>query len=149
MRGHGGASDQTPLDQKVRVVPHDLAVLARAGLRLVGVDHEIMRPVADLLGHERPLQPGRKARTAPPALAGGLDLIDQPIPALVQDRLGAVPSAPGARAGEAPVALAVEVAKDAVFISEHRMLVCFVTLTVNEAIPAHWQVHPVFSQHCR
>jgi hypothetical protein len=119
--GHCGAGDQAALHQEMRIVPHDLAVLAGAGLGFIGIDHEIMRPVADLLGHERPLQPGRKAGAAAPALAGRLHLVDQPIAALLQDRLGAVPGAARACAGEAPVALAVEVAKDAVLIVEHRV----------------------------
>ena len=44
MRVHREACDQAALDQKMRIVPHDLAVLAGAGLGLVGVDHEIARP---------------------------------------------------------------------------------------------------------
>ena len=44
MRVHREARDQAALDQKMRVVPHDLAVLAGAGLGLVGIDHEIARP---------------------------------------------------------------------------------------------------------
>ena len=31
IRAHGEAGDQTPLDQQMRVVPHDLAVLTGAG----------------------------------------------------------------------------------------------------------------------
>jgi hypothetical protein len=41
MRPHGEAGDQAAFDQQMRVVPHDLAILAGAGLGLVGVDHEI------------------------------------------------------------------------------------------------------------
>ena len=48
MRAHGAAGDQAALDQEMRIVPHDLAVLAGAGLGFVGVDHEIMRPLAQL-----------------------------------------------------------------------------------------------------
>ncbi len=67
MRGHGAAGDQAALDQQMRIVAHDLAVLAGAGLGFVGIDHEIMRPLAQGLGHERPLQAGRKAGAAAPA----------------------------------------------------------------------------------
>ena len=42
---HRAAGDQAALDQQMRIVPHDLAVLAGAGLGLVGVDDEIVRPV--------------------------------------------------------------------------------------------------------
>ena len=41
---HGEGGDQATLDQEMRIVPHDLAVLAGAGLRLVGIDDEITRP---------------------------------------------------------------------------------------------------------
>ena len=44
VRAHGEAGDQAALDQRVRVVAHDLAVLAGAGLGLVGVDDEVARP---------------------------------------------------------------------------------------------------------
>src|ERR1051326_8910953 len=59
---------------------------------LVGIDHEIVRPVADLLAHEGPFQPGRKAGAAAPALARGLHLVDDRVAAPFQDRLGAVRS---------------------------------------------------------
>ncbi len=120
VRGHRGAGIEAALDQQMRIVPHDLAVLAGAGLGLVGIDHEIMRPVADLLGHERPLEAGREARAAAPALARLLHLVDQPVAALLDEALGAVPGAALARALEAPVALAVEIAEDAILICEHR-----------------------------
>ena len=122
VRRHGGAGDQAALDEKMRIVPHDLAVLAGAGLGLVGIDDEIMRPVADLLGHERPLQPGREARAAAAALAGGLHLVDDPVAALLDDRLGAVPGAARARALEAPVVQAVEIEEDAILVCEHHDL---------------------------
>ncbi len=64
---HGETGDQAALDQQMRIVPHDLAVLAGAGLGLVGIDHEIVRAAVGLLGHERPFQPGRKAGAAAPA----------------------------------------------------------------------------------
>src|SRR6185437_4792595 len=74
IRGHRSAGIEATLDEKMRIVPHDLAVFAGAGLRLVGIDHEIMRPVADLLGHERPFEAGREACAAAPALARRLHL---------------------------------------------------------------------------
>ena len=116
---HRAAGDQAALDQKMRIVPHDLAVLAGAGLGLVGIDHEIVRPVADGLGHERPFHAGREARAAAAAQARRLHLVDDGVAALLQDRLGAVPGAALARAFEAPVALAVEVLEDAVLVVEH------------------------------
>ncbi len=66
---HGEAGDQAAFDQQMRIVPHDLAVLAGARLGLVGIDDEILRPTVRLLRHERPFQPGRKAGAAAPAQA--------------------------------------------------------------------------------
>ncbi len=71
---HRVAGDQAAFDQEVRVVPHDLPVLAGAWFGLVGVDHQIVRPLAQHLGHERPLQPGAEARAAAAAQARVLDL---------------------------------------------------------------------------
>src|SRR6202022_5104609 len=117
---HREACEQAALDQKMRIVPHDLAVLAGAGLGLVRVDHEIARPaVGRFLRHERPFQAGWKTCPATPAQPRGLHLVDDPVAALVDDRLGAVPGAAAARSFEAPVLKAVEVAEDAVLVVEH------------------------------
>ena len=62
MRAHGEAGDQAAFDQLVRIVAHDIAVLAGARLALVGIDHQIMRPRPRFLGHERPFQAGRETR---------------------------------------------------------------------------------------
>ena len=70
MRAHREAREQAALDQKMRIVPHDLAVLAGAGLGFVGVDDEVARPaVGGFLGHERPFQTGRESRPAASAKA--------------------------------------------------------------------------------
>ena len=122
---HRAAGDQAAFDEQMRIVPHDLAILAGAGLGLVGVDDEIMRPVTDRLGHERPLQPGREAGAAAAAQARGLHLVDDSVAALVQDRLGAVPGAALARALEAPVVEAVQVPEDAVLVVEHQAFTVF------------------------
>src|SRR5262249_33505679 len=81
--------------------------------------------VADLLGHERPLEASGEARAAAPALAGSLHLVDQPVAALLDDRLGAVPGAALARAVEAPVMLAIEIPEDAVLVVEHHSALHF------------------------
>jgi hypothetical protein len=72
VRAHGEAGDQAPLDQRMRIVPHDLAVLAGAWLGLVGVHHQIVRPAVRFLRHEGPFQPRRKSGAAAPAQARGL-----------------------------------------------------------------------------
>src|SRR5262249_47008076 len=125
---HREARDQAALDQEMRVVPHDLPVLAGAGLRLVGIDHEIVRTAVGLLGHERPLQPGGKAGAAAPAQARGFHLVDDPVAAFFQDRLAAVPGAAFARTLEAPIVQAVEVLEYAILVLEHRY--AFIALSV-------------------
>jgi hypothetical protein len=120
MRPHGEAGHQAAFDQQMRVVAHDLAILAGAGLRLVGIDDEIMRPPVGLLRHERPLEAGGKACAAAAAQAGGLDLVDNAIAALLEDRFGAIPRAPRARARKPPVVQAVEVRENTILILEHQ-----------------------------
>ena len=131
VHAHGAAGDQASLDQKMRIVPHDLAVLAGAGLRLVGIDHEIARPPVRLLGHERPFQPGRETRAAAAALARSFHFVDDGVAALFQDRLGAVPAAARARAVEAPAMVAVEIFENAVLVGEHA--VCVVSCAVGRS----------------
>src|SRR5262249_21732654 len=118
---HGEARDQAALDEKVRIVAHDVTILTGTGLRLIGVDHKIMGPVAGLLGHKRPLEPGREPGAAATAQSRGLDLVNDGVTAFLQDRLGAIPGAARAGAGQAPVAAAVEIAKDAILVIEHRL----------------------------
>ena len=105
------AGDQASFDEQMRIVPHDLAILAGARLGLVGVDDEIARAAVGLLGHERPFHAGRESGAAAAALAGRLHFVDDGVAALVQDRLGAVPGAARARAGKPPIVAAVEILK--------------------------------------
>ncbi len=49
---HREGCDQAAFDQKMRIVPHDVAVFARAGLGFVRIDDEIVRPLLHLFGHE-------------------------------------------------------------------------------------------------
>ena len=79
-RAHRVAADRHALDQRVRVVAQDVAVVAGAGLALVGIADDVFlaRRVAR---HEAPLHAGRKARAAAAAQAGGLHLLDDLPPA--------------------------------------------------------------------
>src|SRR6266702_5835770 len=120
VRVHRAARDQAAFDQEMRIMPHDLAILAGAGLGLVGVDDEIARPaVGRFLRHERPFQAGREAGAATATQAGGLHLVDDPVAALVDDTLGAIPGAAAPRTLEPPIVEAVEVLEDAVLVLEH------------------------------
>ena len=77
---HGKAGDERAFDQLVRIVADDLAVLAAAGFRFVGVDDEVARPRrVRRLGHEAPLHPRREAGAATAAQAAGLDGVDDGI----------------------------------------------------------------------
>src|SRR5262245_55325830 len=100
----------------MRIVAENLAVLAGAGLRLIGIDDEIMRPTVGLLGHERPFQPGRESGAAASAQPRRLHLVDDPIATLLQNRLGAVPRAARPRALETPVVEPVEIREDAILV---------------------------------
>ena len=119
VRPHRERGDEAAFDQQVRIVPHDLAVLARAGLGFVGVDDEIGR-ARIVLRHERPLEAGRKASATAPAQTRRFHLVDDAVLAEVDQLLGVVPGAAGARTGKPPVVEAVDVGEDAVLVSEHR-----------------------------
>ena len=104
----------------MRIVAHDVAVLAGAGLGLVGVDDEIVRTLLHFLRHEGPFQAGREAGAAAAAQAGLLHLVDDPFRAELENLLGAVPIAARLRAFEARVLEAVEIGEDAVLVGEHQ-----------------------------
>ena len=125
VHAHGAAGDQTSLDQEMRIVPHDLAILAGAGLQLVGIHDQVARAPVRLLGHERPFQPGREAGAAAAALTGGFHFVDDGVAAFFQDRLGAIPGAARTRAFETPIVAAVEIFEDAVLVGEHVIGVSF------------------------
>ena len=78
-------ADRGALDELEGRLLHELLVLEGAGLALVGVADEVVRPLL-LLGQAVPLDPGREARAAAPAQARGLDLVDDRL-ALHPERL--------------------------------------------------------------
>ena len=92
VRIHRAAGEQAALDEVVRIVPQDLAVLAGAGLGLVGVDEQLVRPPVVGLGHEGPFERGGEPCPAAAAQARGLDLVGDPVAALVDEALGAAPT---------------------------------------------------------
>ena len=100
MRIHGAAREQRAFDQMMRIVPQDFAVLAGAGLGLVGIDDEVVRtPVVDL-GHEGPFERRRETGAAAAPQARALDLVGDPVAPALDERLGVLPAAArlGARA---------------------------------------------------
>ena len=63
---HRVAADDHALDQRVRVVAQDVAVLERPGLALVGIADDVL-VAGEVARHEAPLEAGREARAAAPA----------------------------------------------------------------------------------
>jgi hypothetical protein len=74
MNPHGIGSDDRSLQEKVRIMAHDVTVFECAGLAFVGIDAEILGFV-DLLGNEAPLDAGRKTRSPSSPEVGFLDLV--------------------------------------------------------------------------
>ncbi len=121
MCAHREAGDQAAFDERMRVVAHDVAVLAGAGFGFIRVDDEIVRAFLHFLRHERPFHAGREARAAAATQAGFLHLVHDGIDAALEDLLGAIPAAARHRAFEANVLEAVEIGEDAVFVGEHQV----------------------------
>ena len=111
---HGETGEQRPLHQFVGVMADDFAVLAGAGLTLVGIDNEVMGPPVRFLRHEGPFHASGEARAAASAQTGFLDLFDNPVPPLAEKRPGAIPVATLAGAAQTPVGKSVEIGKDAI-----------------------------------
>ncbi len=120
VRADREARDQAALDQLVRIVAEDFAILAGARLALVGVDHEVARQRPVALRHERPLHPRRKSRATTAAQARLLGFVDDPVATLFEDRAGAVPIAARHRRLEIGRLEAVEIGVDAVFVAQHQ-----------------------------
>ncbi len=116
VRLHGERRDQAALDQGLGIIAHDLPVLTGARFGFVCVHDQIVRASPHFLGHERPFQTGREARAAAAAQTGLLHLVDDPVPALIQNVLGGVPVTALLRAFKAPVMAAIEVGEDPVLI---------------------------------
>src|SRR3990167_1728156 len=124
LRLHREGGDEAAFDQKMRIVTHDVAILAGAGLGFVGVDDEIMRPVFDLFRHEGPFESGRESGAAAAAQARILNLLDDPVRPHADDVGGRVPRAAFLRRFKTGVLKAVEVCENAVFILKESHLLC-------------------------
>ena len=118
-RAHCETGDQRALDQLVRIVAQDLAVLAAARLGFVGIDDQETRTaVLRFLGHEAPLHAGGEARTTASAQARCLDFVNDPVLTPGDQVLGLVPIA--ARFGrlQVPGLEPVDIGEDAILVSE-------------------------------
>src|ERR1051325_3981630 len=105
----------------MRIVTHDVPVLAGAGLGFIGVDDKIVRPLLHLFRHEGPFETGGESRPAAAAQAGLLHLCDDGIYTEFNDLLGAVPRAASARAVQPRAVEAVEIGENAVAIGKHQV----------------------------
>merc|ERR1719447_502769 len=114
---HGGAGDQAAFNQSVRVVPHDLAILASSWLALVSIDHQVLGAAVIWLVHEAPLEAAGEASTTPASQTAGLDLVNDPLATLLHDLLGLVPLTALHGSLEPPVMAAIDVGEDSVSIS--------------------------------
>ncbi|MND66800.1 hypothetical protein D3C80_582010 [compost metagenome] len=119
MGAHGETGDHAAFDQGVRIVAENFAVLACAWLRFVGVDDKIMRTAVRFLRHEGPFEAGREACATTTTKPGCLHLVDDPVPALFDDDLGAIPVAAAHRALQGLVLEAVDIGEDAILIVKH------------------------------
>jgi hypothetical protein len=119
MGPHADARDQAALDQRMRIVADDVAVLAGARLGLIAIHDEVgWTPVRIGLGHEAPLHAGREAGAAAATQAGLLQLLDDPVAALGDDRRRAVPVPAAHRLLQVPGMQTVEVGEDAVLVAQ-------------------------------
>ena len=116
---HGDAGEQRALQQLMGLVAKDFPVLAGAGLALVGVDHQVVGPAVGDLGHEGPFHSGAEAGAAASPEPRVLHLVDDPVAAPGDQRLGIVPVAARPRALQAHVLESVKVGENAVGVAEH------------------------------
>mmetsp|Transcript_19033 Transcript_19033/g.34542 ORF Transcript_19033/g.34542 Transcript_19033/m.34542 type:complete len:220 (+) Transcript_19033:994-1653(+) len=119
---HCVTSEEASLHKLVRVLPHDLAVLAGTRFGFVCVDHQERRAAVRSLGHEGPLETARESGSATASEARVLDLLHHPVRAHPHDILGAVPVSAEHCVLKTPVLLAVDVGEDAVGVLEPAVL---------------------------
>mmetsp|Transcript_9163 Transcript_9163/g.41720 ORF Transcript_9163/g.41720 Transcript_9163/m.41720 type:complete len:221 (+) Transcript_9163:1753-2415(+) len=117
-RAHGGSRDEATFEEFVRVVPHDLAIFARAGFGLVGVDDQVRGTAVADLGHEGPLETGGETCTSASAQARRLHLVHDPVGTHEHELLGVVPVAALHGPLQERVVLPVQVGEDAVLVAE-------------------------------
>src|SRR5579884_925374 len=87
LRANGESGDNRTLNHCMRIVQKDQVVLASPRLALVTIYKDVFGPFR-LLGYKRPLHPGRKACATASAKTAGLHLVDDPVRALLNGKLG-------------------------------------------------------------
>ena len=113
---HGSTSNQAALHQGVRVVPHDLTILASSRLTFVSIDDQVLGAAIVRLVHEAPLETTGESSSTPPSQPTGLDLVNDPLATLLHNLLGLVPLASLHGSLQPPVVATVNVSEDSVSI---------------------------------
>mmetsp|Transcript_5672 Transcript_5672/g.15056 ORF Transcript_5672/g.15056 Transcript_5672/m.15056 type:complete len:451 (+) Transcript_5672:362-1714(+) len=115
---HCRAGEQATLNKLVRVVSHDLTVLACARLRLVGVHHQILRRCRVVLRHERPLEATWEASAATAAQARGLHVCNDLLRTHEHKLFGLVPISPLLGGLEVGRLIIVQVGKNTILVRQ-------------------------------
>mmetsp|Transcript_7723 Transcript_7723/g.47889 ORF Transcript_7723/g.47889 Transcript_7723/m.47889 type:complete len:475 (-) Transcript_7723:181-1605(-) len=113
---HAYTCQEAAFQQLVRIVSHDLAILARSWLRFVRVDDEVRRSSVRSFGHEAPFQSGWEARTSSSTQSRRLDFVDDPISSHFDQFLGLVPIATLSCTLQERIVLSVQVGEDSIFV---------------------------------
>merc|ERR1719400_1763539 len=113
---HSGTSNQAALHQGVRVVAHDLTILASSWLAFIGIDNQVFGAAVIRFVHEAPLETTGESSTAPSPEPARLDLIYDPLAPLLHNLLGLVPLASLHGTLQPPVMATINVSKDSVRI---------------------------------
>ena len=116
MRAHRETCDQAAFNQRMRIVPDDVTILAGAGFRFIGIDHQIGRPAIGLLRHEGPFHAGRETRAATATQTGILHLFNHRIAPARDDGRRAIPIPAHARRGQIPGLPTIEILENPVLI---------------------------------
>ena len=99
----------------MRVVAHDVSVLAGSGFSLVRVDNEIFgSSVRDWNVHKGPFQSGRKSGSSASTQSGVFNFLLDPVGSLSDDFLCFEPIAASFGTFDAPVVLPVKICKNSV-----------------------------------
>merc|ERR1719209_143157 len=114
---HGSTSNEAALNQGVRVVTHDLTILASSRLTFVSIDHQVFRATIVGLVHEAPLETAGESSSTPPSQATGLNLVNDPLATLLHNLLGLVPLPSLHGSLQPPVMAAINVSEDSVSVS--------------------------------
>merc|ERR1719209_1274781 len=109
-------SNEAALHQGVRVVAHDLTILASSRLAFISVDHQVLGAAVVRLVHEAPLETSGESSSTPPSQPTGLDLVYDPLATLLHNLLGLVPLASLHSSLQPPVVATINVSEDPVSV---------------------------------